>query len=106
MLSQAHFQLFEKYKDAGAHAFSTGIVSESDKDLYQELFISLINAAKQSIDTPPLAQKFGVLSTRFFRNGGVQGQRPVDLWASIINNDSAFGRYPQVYVIASSEGFE
>ena len=37
----------------------------------------------------------------------MQGQRPVDLWASVINVESdIFGRYPQVYVIASSSGLE
>jgi hypothetical protein len=51
MLSGAHFQIFEKYKDAKAHAFATGIVTEPDKDIYQGIFSALIEAAEKSISS-------------------------------------------------------
>jgi hypothetical protein len=88
MLSGAHFHVFEKYKDAKAHAFATGIVTESDKDIYQEVFSALIEAAEQSISSGQFNQWFRVWSARFHRNGGMQGQRPVDLWACVINKES------------------
>jgi hypothetical protein len=85
MLSLEHFQLFDKYQDAGDHAFSNDIVSETDKDLYQELFAALQEATEQSILNPPFATLFETWSAKFSRNGGMQGQRPVDLWSSVIN---------------------
>jgi hypothetical protein len=48
MLSESYFELFTKYKNSGAHAFSTGVVTDADKDLYQELFESLQDATGQS----------------------------------------------------------
>jgi hypothetical protein len=107
MLSAANFQLFEKYKDAKDHAFSNDIVSEVDKDIYQATFTDLRNAAEQAIAKDQFAGLFRVWSARFSRDGGMQGQRPVDLWASVINEEAdVFGRYPQVYVIASEHGLE
>ena len=107
MLSQTHFSLFEKYKTAGTHAFSNGNVSEDDKDRYQESFSALLQSVSQSIAGGEFSQDFKSWSARFFRDGGMQGQRPVDLWASVINRDwDAFGRYPQVYAIASDLGLE
>lgn len=107
MLSIAHFELFKKYANAGGHAFSAGLVTEPDKDLYQELFASLQQAPKQAIATAPFADVFETWSTKFSRNGGVQGHRPVDLWSSVINVESEiFGRCPQVYLIASERGLE
>ena len=88
MLSKAHFELFEKYKDSGLHAFSTGVVTDADKDLYQEVFGSLQQATAQSITNAPLSEFYETWSTKFGRDGGVQGHRPVDLWSSVINVES------------------
>jgi hypothetical protein len=55
MLSELHFELFTKYKDSGAHAFSTGVVTDVDKDLYQELFESLQGATGRSIANAPFS---------------------------------------------------
>ena len=95
------------HKDSGLHAFSTGVVTDADKDLYQEVFGSLQYATEQSITNTPFSQFYETRSTKFGRNGGVQGHRPVDLWSSVVNVESeVFGRCPQVYVIASELGFE
>jgi hypothetical protein len=107
MLSQEQIDLFEKYQNAGAHAFSTGEVSDFDKDLYQGLFEQLQQATKASIASFPSSEMFEVWSCKFGRDGGMQGHRPVDLWSSVINVESeSFGRCPQVYVIASERGLE
>lgn len=107
MLTEAHFKVFEKYKTAGGHAFSNGTVTEEDKDRYQDIFGSLRSAAEFAIEKSPHSQYFKILTCRFHRNGGIQGQRPVDLWVSVVNTDSgSFDRYPQVYLIASDAGLE
>ena len=56
MLSTVHFEIFEKYKNSGAHAFSTGAVTDADKDLYQQVFESLQQATDQSILNAPFAE--------------------------------------------------
>jgi hypothetical protein len=79
----------------------------SDKDVYQSIFSTLTDAARQSTAREPFANWFTTWHVRFGRDGGVQGHRPVDLWASIINREpDAFGRFPQVYAIASGAGLE
>ena len=88
MLSMAHFELFEKYKNSGAHAFSTGVVTDADKDLYQQIFEALEYSTEQSIQGPQFNQWYKTWSTKFGRNGGVQGHRPLDLWSSVINVES------------------
>ncbi|MHA6332670.1 HNH endonuclease [Qipengyuania sp. CAU 1752] len=101
------FLVFETYKDAPGHAFSKGVVSEADKDSYERVFQHLRSAVAGAIARSPAAAELDDWNCRFGRDGGVQGQRPVDLWASIINRDSdAFSRFPQVYVIASENGVE
>lgn len=101
------FLVFDRYRSAEAHAFVRGIVSEEDKDRYFEVFQLLRSAVANAIARSPAPETLNDWSCRFHRNGGVQGQRPVDLWASIINTDSdAFSRFPQVYVIASEKGVE
>ena len=60
MLTPEHFGLFDKYKDAGAHAFSNGVVTDDDKDKYQQLFGSLLDAAGQSISGAQFSQWFKV----------------------------------------------
>lgn len=107
MFSGLDLGVFDKYSEAGLHAFSSGVVSEDDKDAYWRIHDSLRQAAKSAIASEQNSQWFDQWSTRFGRDGGVQGQRPVDLWASVINRESdVFGRYPQVYVIASGLGLE
>lgn len=104
MLTAQHFEVFEKYKTAGAHAFSNNIVSLDDKQRYSEIHTSLISAAKfgSSYDNG-----FEFWNSRFHMTGGVQGQRPKDLWSAIINKESEpFSRYPQIYFIASELGLE
>ena len=64
----------------------------------------LINAAKFGTS---LDNGFKFWNSRFHKSGGVQGQRPKDLWSAIINDDSElFGRYPQIYFIANELGLE
>ena len=107
MLTGALIGIFEKYKNAGAHAFSSGAVIDQDKDIYQEIFSTLAESAERSIDTPHFKPWFEVSTARFSRSGGIQGQRPKDLWASVINIESKdFGKIPQIYVIASTSGLE
>lgn len=104
MLTAQHFEVFERYKTAGAHAFSNDIVSLDDKQRYSEIHSSLINAAKFGTS---LDNGFEFWKSRFYKDGGVQGQRPKDLWSAIINEDSElFGRYPQIYFIANELGLE
>lgn len=101
------FLVFETYKDAEGHAFSKGIVSEDDKDSYNAIFGLLRDAVAGAIARSTDPNELKDWNCRFARNGGIQGQRPVDLWASIINQDSdAFSRFPQIYVIASESGVE
>ena len=104
MLTAKHFEVFEKYKNAGAHAFSNDIVSLDDKQRYSDIHSLLINAAKFGTS---LDNGFKFWNSRFHKSGGVQGQRPKDLWSAIINDDSElFGRYPQIYFIANELGLE
>lgn len=101
------FLVFETYRDAPGHAFSKGIVSENDKDSYERVFQHIRGAVAGAIARSSTSEELDDWNCRFGRDGGVQGQRPVDLWASIINRDSdAFSRFPQVYVIASEKGVE
>lgn len=107
MIDAQSFSVFEKYKNAGQHAFSNEVVTRADKFLYQEIYSGLIGAAQAAISTGHYARQFRVWSVRFFQDGGVQGHRPVDLWVCIINQESeVLGRYPQVYAIASENGLE
>ena len=104
MISQEHFALFARYKDAPSHAFSNNHVTEADKDLYWQLYEWLIENVK---DVAASRNGFGTFTSRLSRDGGVQGQRPKDLWASIINEGSEeFGKYPQVFAIANEQGLE
>jgi hypothetical protein len=101
------FLVFETYRDAGGHAFSKGVVNEADKDRYHRIFQHLCSAVAGAIERSADPSGFDAWNCRFGRDGGVQGQRPLDLWASIINTDSdAFSRFPQVYAIASQGGVE
>lgn len=101
------FLVFETYRDAGGHAFSRGVVNEDDKDRYQQIFEHLCSSITAAINRSQEPSSLTAWNCRFGRNGGVQGQRPIDLWASIINTDSdAFSRFPQVYAIASEGGVE
>lgn len=107
MLDVRDLAVFDRYRNAGGHAFSSGQVSEEDKDAYNRVFISLTQAAAAALSAGPLATQCETWSTRFYRSGGVQGQRPVDLWASIINRaPDSFGQFPQIYAIASEQGLE
>ena len=107
MLTQVMFEVFGKYKSAPPHAFSTGFVSEKDKDYYHRIYETLRAAAKHAIRNPPFSEWFEVWGSRFSKQGGVQGQRPVDLWFSVINVESnSDSRYPQIYMIASEAGIE
>lgn len=104
MISDKHLQLFAKYRHAPTHAFSTGFVSETDKELYWELYEWLVFCTRKVSDQ---FEQFDVYSNRLSRDGGVQGQRPKDLWASIVNkNSEGFGRFPQIFVIANANGIE
>jgi hypothetical protein len=97
MLSAASFSVFKKYKNAKSHPFFSGEVTEDDKDVYQNIFETLIASANESIVSVALGGVFTVRSARFSRDGGVQGQRPIDLWASAINKESEnVGNYPQL----------
>lgn len=101
------FRVFEAYRNAPAHAFSNNIVSEADKDSYNAIFEHLRNSISRALNRSLAANEFEYWNCRFYRDGGIQGQRPVDLWVSIINKDSdAFSKFPQVYVIASEKGIE
>lgn len=104
MLTPEHFAVFGKYKDASAHAFSNDIVSPEDKDRYADIHTSLKDAAEFGVSFDS-GLKFW--NSRFYRDGGVQGQRPKDLWSAIINKESdPLGKYPQVYLIANELGLE
>ena len=104
MLTLEHFEIFSKYKDSGAHAFKKNIVSSMDKDRYADIHKSLKEAAEFGAS---LGRELSFWNSRFYRDGGVQGNRPKDLWSAIINADSdLLGKYPQVYVIASELGLE
>ena len=82
-------------------------MTETDKEVYQQVFEALQHATEQSILNAPVARWYETWSTKFGRNGGIQGHRPVDLWSSVINVEfEVFGNCPQVYVIASELGFE
>lgn len=106
-LSREHFDLFQKYKQAKDHAFSRGIVTAEDKGLYFELYNALQRAAARAIADPSYADNFRLRLSRFSKSGGVQGQRPLDMWSAAINAESEiFGGYPQVYAIASETGLE
>ncbi|HEV7277082.1 MAG TPA: HNH endonuclease signature motif containing protein [Devosiaceae bacterium] len=98
--------VFDRYRNAPGHAFSTGVVTEEDKDAYNRVFSELTTAASSALDSGPLAAFCDTWNARFYRGGGVQGQRPVDLWASIINRPPSFDRFPQIYAIASGAGVE
>jgi hypothetical protein len=101
------FLVFETYRDAGGHAFAKGVVSEDDKDSYNAVFQHLRDAVSGAIARSPASDELDDWNCRFSRDGGIQGQRPIDLWASIINRDSDdFSRFPQIYVIASEGGVE
>jgi len=105
--SAEDFEVFEHYRNAKGHAFSKGIVTEDDKDRYDRIFQLLRRSVANAIEKSTAPDELNDWNCRFGRNGGVQGQRPVDLWASIINAGSeAFSRFPQVYVIASQIGVE
>lgn len=106
-LDATDFLVFEEYKTAGGHAFSKGLVPDDDKDRYDRVFQHLRDAVAGAVSRAPSSDDLAEWNCRFGRNGGVQGQRPVDLWASVINRESdAFSRFPQVYVIASDKGVE
>ena len=97
MISSDNFKVFERYEAVGQHAFSNEIVNEADKDLYQETFAALIDAANEAVKKSLYREVFKTWSVRFYRDGGVQGHRPVDLWVCIINAESeVFARYPQI----------
>jgi hypothetical protein len=104
MITLDHLELFEKYKNAPAHAFSKGHVTDADRERYWELYQWLIEPTKRVSES---IEGFTTFTSRLSQDGGVQGQRPKDMWASIINeNSDAFGRYPQVFVIANQRGIE
>ena len=69
---------------------------------------TFINLLKKQLNLVlPLSKGLRYWNSRFYRDGGVQGNRPKDLWSAIINEDSdLLGKYPQVYVIASELGLE
>jgi len=48
MFSGNELYVFHKYQNAGSHAFSAGVVTDEDKDVYQEIFFSLTAAAQRS----------------------------------------------------------
>ena len=107
MFSGSDLGVFRKYQNAGSHAFSNGVVTEEDKDIYQRIFETLNESASDAINEGGYKELFDAWNVRFGRDGGVQGHRPVDLWASVINQPpNAYGRFPQVYAIASAEGIE
>ncbi|MDG1419075.1 MAG: HNH endonuclease signature motif containing protein [Maricaulis sp.] len=104
MITLEHLQIFEKYMNAPVHAFSSGHVTDADKERYWELYRWLIDPAKLVTDR---ADGFSTYTSRLSQFGGVQGQRLKDMWASIINDGAgAFGRYPQVFAIANQRGIE
>lgn len=99
--------VFEKYVDASKHAFANSVVTEDDKDSYNRINQSLIAAAEFAIKNSPEPENYKLLKSKFHRNGGVQGHRPVDLWVTITNKDSGvFEGFPQTYIIASRFGLE
>lgn len=101
------FLVFDTYRNAGGHAFANGTVSDDDKDRYDAIFRHLREAVAGAIARATAPEELASWNCRFGRDGGIQGQRPLDLWASIINSDSdAFSRFPQIYVIASEGGVE
>lgn len=101
------FLVFETYWDAGGHAFSKGVVTEDDKDRYDAVFQYLRDSVAAAIGRSTAPHELESWNCRFGRNGGIEGQRPLDLWTSIINHDSdAFSKFPQVYAIASENGVD
>jgi len=111
MRSSGDFYVFPKWKDAPAFAFGSqtkvSLVPDEDKRAYTSIFNEMVNAAEKArlaFDSQiPLILK----STGYSPSFGSRGHRPVDLWVSVCGADSeAFGKMPQVYVIASDRGLE
>ena len=99
--------IFERYRKAGSHAFSNNLVSEVDKDRYLEIHNSIKDVAQRAIDNSENPSEYKIKASRFYRDGGVQGQRPHDLWVSVINEESdPLGNQPQVHMIVSDLGIE
>jgi hypothetical protein len=69
MLTQAVFEVFEKYKSAPRHAFSTGFVSERDKDYHNKIYETLRAAANHAIRNPPFSEWFEVWGLDFQSRG-------------------------------------
>ncbi|WP_240006237.1 HNH endonuclease [Pseudaquidulcibacter saccharophilus] len=106
-MERTDWEVFQRYKHAPGHAFSNNIVTEQDKDSYQRIFAELVNSVEFAIAKNSFNNEFKSWNCRFYRDGGIQGQRPTDLWASIINDTAdSFERFPQVYVIANERGLE
>lgn len=98
--------VFARHVDAKAHAFSKGLVSAEDKERYWRVFKGLGEIAENVLKALKL-DDFFLYSSRFSRDGGIQGQRPKDLWWSLCHNDSvAFGNNPQIFIIANHKGIE
>lgn len=65
MFSGTDLGVFEKYRKAGAHAFSKKVVSDDDKDIYWNIHSSLCHAAGNAITTQKFDRWFEEGSARF-----------------------------------------
>ncbi|WP_406736853.1 HNH endonuclease [Thioclava sp. GXIMD4215] len=104
-------QVFERWKNAPTNAFGSknnaGIIPDEDKAKYSLIYdelMSAAHAAQNSLQNPNVVE---IKSMNYSRQYGSRGHRPVDVWVAICGAGSeAFGRMPQIYIIASDRGLE
>ncbi|WP_171133800.1 HNH endonuclease [Ruegeria sp. HKCCA5014] len=106
------FIVFDKYRDAPGNAFGsrqnpTSFVSEADKQRYTRIHDALKSIVTSSMEKSVYAPQLQLKPMNYSPKYGARGHRPVDVWMSVCGSDSdAFGKMPQIYVIASERGVE
>ena len=111
MISAEDIALFEKFKDANAHAFGgkkkEADVSADEKNQYWRIYREIIEACESALTKHALGGKFFVKPQNYSQERGSRGHRPKDLWCAVRNRDSAaFNEMPQIYIIVSHRGVE
>ncbi len=111
MKSSSSFYVFEKWKDAPAHAFGSktksSLVPAEDKNAYSQILKELQEAAIFAKNYVLNGERLQTKQIKYSPKFGSRGHRPVDLWVSLCDVAAdAFGYMPQVYAIASERGLE
>ena len=111
MITNDKIKLFARNKSKALHAFGSAkypqTVTNSDKELYWEIYQELEDACKQAIINTGLSSDFYTKPKKYSKIGGVRAHRPLDLWCAIRNNNSEdFNEMPQIYCIVSDAGIE